>query len=437
MTKNKNQAKKSVCLQSLPMIHPNAAGIDVGAKEHVVAVPVDRDPEPVRSFKAFTPDLYELADWLKGCGVETVALESTGIYWITLYEILEERGFQVRVVNARHVKNVPGRTKTDVLDCQWIQKLHSFGLLSGSFRPDQQIRTLRSLMRLRDNLVVNSTQSVHHMQKALFEMNVQLSNVISDIVGESGMRILEAILAGERNPEALARLCSTRIKASRPTVAKSLHGNWREELLFSLRVALDSYRFAQSKIAECDERIGQHLAQFEDRAALDTPPASLKSELHRICGVDLTKIPGIKEQAAQIIISEVGLDMTRWNTEKQFASFLGLCPNNSISGGKVLRRSTRKVYNRAADALRLCSQSLTHSKTALGAKYRRLKGRLGAPKAIVAMAHHLARLVYRMLRYGRHYVEKGMAEYEIRFRLQRLKWLKREAKSLDMQLLPA
>ena len=199
--------------------------------------------------KLLLADLYELADWLKGCGVETVALESTGIYWITLYEILEERGFQVRVVNARHVKNVPGRTKTDVLDCQWIQKLHSFGLLSGSFRPDQQIRTLRSLMRLRDNLVVNSTQSVHHMQKALFEMNVQLSNVISDIVGESGMRILEAILAGEHDPEALARLCSTRIKASRQTAAKSLHGNWREELLFALRVAMDSYRFAQSKIA--------------------------------------------------------------------------------------------------------------------------------------------------------------------------------------------
>jgi len=437
MSQNKNQAKKSVSLQSLPLIHPHAAGIDVGAKEHVVAVPADRDPKPVRSFKAFTPDLHELAEWLKGCGVETVALESTGIYWITLYEILEERGFQVRVVNARHVKNVPGRTKTDVLDCQWIQKLHSFGLLSGSFRPDQQIRTLRSLMRLRDNLVVQSTQSVHHMQKALFEMNVQLSNVISDIVGESGMRILEAILAGEHDPAMLATLCSPRIKASRETVAKSLHGNWREELLFSLRVALDSYRFAQGKIAECDARITEHLTQFEDRAVLETQPSGLKSELHRVCGVDLTKIPGIKEQAAQIIISEVGLDMTRWNTEKQFSSFLGLCPNNSISGGKVLRRSTRKVYNRAADALRLCSQSLTNSKTALGAKYRRLKGRLGAPKAIVAMAHHLARLVYRMLRYGRQYVEKGIAEYEIKFRLQRLKWLKREAKSLDMQLLPA
>jgi transposase len=247
MSQNKNQAKKSVSLQSLPLIHPNAAGIDVGAKEHVVAVPADRDPRPVRSFKAFTPDLYELADWLKGCGVETVALESTGIYWISLYEILEERGFQVRVVNARHVKNVPGRTKTDVLDCQWIQKLHSFGLLNGSFRPDQQIRTLRSLMRLRDTLVVQSTQSVHHMQKALFEMNVQLSNVISDIVGESGMRILEAILAGERNPEVLAAFCSTRIKASRQIVAKSLHGNWREELLFSLGVALDSYRFTKAK----------------------------------------------------------------------------------------------------------------------------------------------------------------------------------------------
>jgi transposase len=327
--------------------------------------------------------------------------------------------------------------RCDVLDCQWIQKLHTFGLLNGSFRPDHQIRTLRSLMRLREELVVNSTQSVHRMQKALFEMNVQLSNVISDIVGESGMRILEAILAGERDPAVLAALCNTRIKASRQTVAKSLHGNWREELLFALQVALDCYRFAQNKIAECDARIAEQLAQFEDRAALEAPALSLKSELYPICGVDLTKIAGIKEQAAQIILPEVGLDMTRWNTEKQFSSFLGLCPNNSISGGKVLRRSTRKVYNRAADALRLCAQTLTPSKTALGAKYRRLKGRLGAPKAIVAMAHHLARLVYRMLRYGRQYVEKGIAEYQTKFRLQRLKWLKREAKSLDMQLLPA
>jgi transposase len=437
MPRKKNKAKPTVCLQSLPLIHPHAAGIDVGAKEHVVAVPADRDPEPVRSFKAFMPDLHQLADWMKQCGIETVALESTGIYWIALYEILEERGFQVRVVNARHVKNVPGRTKTDVLDCQWIQKLHSFGLLNGTFRPDAQIRTLRSLMRLRENLVVSSTQAVHHMQKALLEMNVQLSNVISDIAGESGMRIVEAILAGERDPEALAALCSTRIKASRETVAKSLHGNWREELLFSLRVSLDSWRFAQGKISECDACIGQHLALFEDRATLEKPVTDLKSELHRVCGVDLTKIPSIKEKAAQIIISEVGLDMTRWNTEKQFSSFLGLCPNNSISGGKILRRSTRKVYNRAADALRLCAQSLTNSKTALGAKYRRLKGRLGAPKAIVAMAHHLARLVYRMLRYGKDYVEKGIAEYEMKFRLQRLKWLKREAKSFDMELIAA
>jgi transposase len=208
-------------------------------------------------------------------------------------------------------------------------------------------------------------------------------------------------------------------------------------LLFSLRVSLDTYRFVQSQIAECDARIEQHLALFEDRATLGKPTRDLKSQLHRICGVDLTKIPGIKEKAASIIISEVGLEMTRWNTEKQFSSFLGLCPNNAISGGKVLRRRTRKVYNRAADALRLCAQSLSKSKTALGAKYRRLKNRLGAPKAIVAMAHHLARLVYRMLRYGTDYIEKGIAEYETKFRLQRLKWLKREAKSLAMQLVPA
>ena len=225
MRRKQSKANKSVSLQVLPVINPNAAGVDVGAKMHVVAVPCDRDPQPVRTFGAFTPDLHEMAAWLKRCGIQTVALESTGIYWISLYEVLEQYGFEVRVVNARHVKRVPGRTKTDVLDCQWIQKLHSFGLLNGSFRPDQQIRKLRTYMRLRDNLVVGSTQAVHHMQKALFEMNVQLSNVISDIVGETGLHIVEAIIAGERDPEQLAALCSSRIKASRQTVAKRLHGN--------------------------------------------------------------------------------------------------------------------------------------------------------------------------------------------------------------------
>jgi transposase len=437
MRKKKNKASKRAHFQSLPLIHPNAAGIDVGAKEHVVAVPCDRDPQPVRTFQAFTPDLHELAAWLKRCGIETVALESTGIYWLSLYEVLEQHGLEVRVVNARHVKNVPGRTKTDVLDCQWIQKLHSFGLLNGSFRPDHQIRELRTYMRLRDNLVVEGTQAIHHMQKALFEMNVQLSNVISDITGESGLRIIEAILAGERNPEQLAALCSTRIKASRQTVAKSLHGNWDEALLFCLKTALETYRFSQNQIKQCDHCIERQLATFEIRIPLPNAGQSLRTQLHQVCGVDLTKIPGIKEQAAQIIISEVGLDMSPWNTEKQFSSFLGLCPNNLITGGKILRRATRKVYNRAADTLRLCAQSLTHSKSALGAKYRRLRARLGAPKAIVAMAHHLARLVYRMLRYGENYVEKGIEHYEQKFRLQRIKWLKKEANALNLQLVAA
>lgn len=430
MRRKKNKANKSVNLQVLPVVHPNAAGIDVGAKEHVVAVPCDRDSQPVRTFQAFTPELHELAAWLKRCGIQTVALESTGIYWISLYEVLEQYGFEIRVVNARHVKHVPGRTKTDVLDCQWIQKLHSFGLLNGSFRPDHQIRKLRTYMRLRDNLVVNSTQAVH-------QMNVQLSNVISDIVGETGLHIIEAIIAGERDPKQLAALCSSRIKASRETVAKSLHGNWDSALLFALKVALETYRFSQIKIQDCDGCIEHHLAQLESRAEVINSRQNLKTQLHRVCGVDLTKIPGIKEQSAQIIISEVGLDMTKWNTEKQFCSFLGLCPNNSISGGKVLRRATRKVYNRAADTLRLCAQSLTHSKSALGAKYRRLKARLGAPKAIVAIAHHFARLVYRMLRYGQNFVEQGIHQYELKFRLQRIKWLKKEAQSLNLQLLPA
>jgi transposase len=261
--------------------------------------------------------------------------------------------------------------------------------------------------------------------------------VISDIVGETGLRIIEAILAGERDPEQLATLCSTRIKASRQTVAKSLHGNWDEALLFCLKTALEIYRFSENKIQDCDTCIERQLASFEIRAPLPNSRANLRTQLHQVCGVDLTKIPGIKEQSAQIIISEVGLDMGRWNTEKQFSSFLGLCPNNFITGGKILRRATRKVYNRAADTLRLSAQSLTHSKRALGAKYLRLRARLGAPKAIVAMAHHLARLVYRMLRYGENYVEKGIEHYEQRFRLQRIKWLKKEAQSLNLQLVVA
>ena len=318
-----------------------------------------------------------------------------------------------------------------------LVKLHSFGLLNGSFRPEAQIRKLRTYMRLRDNLVVEGSQAIHHMQKALFEMNVQLSNVISDITGESGLRIMEAILTGERDPEQLASLCSIRIKASRQTVAKSLHGNWDEALLFCLKTALETYRFSQNKIQACDKCIENQLAAFEIRRALPNATHNLRTQLHQVCGVDLTKIPGIKEQSAQIIISEVGLDMSPWNTEKQFSSFLGLCPNNLITGGKILRRATRKVYNRAADTLRLCAQSLTHSKSALGAKYRRLRARLGAPKAIVAMAHHLARLVYRMLRYGENYVEKGIEHYEHKFRLQRIKWLQKEAMSLNLQLLAA
>ena len=333
MRKKKNKASKRAHFQSLPLIHPNAAGIDVGAKEHVVAVPCDRDPQPVRTFQAFTPDLHELAAWLKRCGIETVALESTGIYWLSLYEVLEQHGFEVRVVNARHVKNVPGRTKTDVLDCQWIQKLHSFGLLNGSFRPDAQIRKLRTYMRLKDNLVVEGTQAIHHMQKALFEMNVQLSNVISDITGESGLRIVEAILAGERDPERLASLCSIRIKATRQTVAKSLHGNWDEALLFCLKTALETYRFSQNKIQACDKCIENQLAAFEIRRALPNATHNLRTQLHQVCGVDLTKIPGIKEQSAQIIISEVGLDMGPRSTEKQFSSFLGAIASR-VWGGR-------------------------------------------------------------------------------------------------------
>jgi transposase len=451
MPKQRRRKPKSQSdpFSSLPPLNLNAAGIDIGGSEHYVAVPHDRDKEPVRTFKAFTCDLYRLADWLQSCRIDTVAMESTGVYWIPLYQILEARGLKVYLVNAKKIKNVPGR-KTDVMDCQWIQKLHTFGLLNSSFRPTDEICVLRSYLRQRDNLVSSASTCIQHMQKALTEMNIKLANVISDISGQTGLAIIRSIVAGERDPYKLAKMKDYRIKASMDTIAKSLEGNWREELIFNLSQALALYDTYQSKIAECDLQIRSHLGTFPNSADPIEKPLTprkskrpkgnslhfdLRDELYRISGADLTSIDGIDIVTAQVVISGIGLDMTRWRTEKAFSSWLGLCPDNRITGGKVIKSSSRKVINRATQALRMAASTLLKSKSALGANYRRLRTRLGAPKAITAMAHKLARLVYRMLKYGQYYVDKGMAHYELKFREQRIKYLKKQAKMFNLQVI--
>jgi transposase len=432
--------------RSLPLINPNAAGIDVGATAHYVAVPADRDEQPVRCFGAFTEDLHALAKWLQQCGVQTVAMESTGVYWIPLYQILQDYGFVVKLVNARAVKHVPGR-KSDVCDCQWLQQLESYGLLNGSFRPEAKICVLRSYMRQRETLVQDAAGQVQHMQKAMTQMNLQLHHVISDLMGVTGLAIIRAILAGERDRLKLAALKDWRIRSDENTIAKALVGDYRAEHLFALRQALELYDYYQQKIAECDQEILREMQSMETRASEPAPAKRKKrsspnpfnfdspAELYRIMGVDLTRIDGINEGTAQLILSELGLDIhKKWPTEAQFASWLGVCPNNEISGGKVLRRGTRKVLNRVAHALRMCAQSLLKSKSALGAFARRLRARRDKQIAITATAHKLARLIYRMLKFGGEYVDIGQEKYEEKYRAAIIKSLERKARYLGYQL---
>jgi transposase len=402
----------------------------------------------VRRFDCFTADLHRLADWLKGYGVKTVAMQSTGVYWIPLYEILEERGFEVYLVNARHTKNLPGR-KSDVQESQWLLKLHTYGLLSNSFHPPAEIRVLRTYWRQRAEHVAGAATCILRMQKTLTQMNVQLANVISDISGLTGQTIIRTIVAGERDPLKLAALSDPRIQASQEEIAKSLQGNWRPELLFLLQQEVEMYDTYQKRIMECDQQLQLQLASFTNThsvqtskdkpkakkpAAKNAPRFDLSSELQRVTGVDLTRIDGIDVMVAQTLVSEVGLDMSRWKTESHFASWLGLSPDNRISGDKVLARGTRRVVNRAATALRQAANTLMRSRSYLGAQYRRLRTKLGAPKAITAMAHRLARLVYRMLKYGQAYVDKGTEYYEERFRQQQIQLLRKKAAKLGLQV---
>lgn len=434
----------------LRWVNLNAAGIDVGATGHYVAVPNGRDPEEgdVRAFGAFTADLHALADWLTRCGIETVAMESTSVYWIPLFELLSERGFDVRLVDPRQLKSVPGR-KTDVLDCQWIQQLHTFGLLAAAFRPDDQICVLRSYLRQRSMLVTYASHHIQHMQKALEQMNLKLAHVVSDITGVTGMAIIRAILDGQRDPQALATLRDRRCKTNEETIARALEGNWRQEHLFELRQALELVEFYQKQIAACDHEIEVQLARFEDKSGgqpLSAEPRQRKARrtepgfdarqhLHRLTGVDLTRIDGIDAHTALKIVAEIGLDMTRWPTEKHFASWLSLSPGSKVSGGKKISGRTKPSASRVAAALRLAASSLYHSKSALGAFYRRLRARLGAPKAITATAHKLARLIYRMLRFGTEYVDCGQDYYERRYQRRVVSNLVRRAQELGYKLI--
>jgi transposase len=432
----------------LNRIHPYAAGIDIGAAEHWVSIPAELDPEPVRRFSCFTADLYALADWLIQRGITTVAMESTGVYWIPLFQILETKGLEVRLVNAHFVKTVPGR-KSDVLDCQWLQRLHSYGLLSGSFRPEDQVCVFRSYIRQRDRLVKSATVHIQRMQKALTEMNLQLHRVVSDITGVTGMTIIRAIIAGERDPQTLAAMKDHRAKRSIQEIAAALEGDYRVEHLFVLKQELHLYDMYQQQIQDCDQQIEHCLSQFASQNDGPLPPRAtgkkqshrgpafdLRSHLYRISGVDFTQIDGLGPLTIQSILSEVGLDATRFPTVKQFTSWLGLCPGSRISGGKMLSSKTRKVVNRASTAFRMAAQSLANSKTALGAFYRRIRSRLGPPKAITATAHKLARIFYLLWKTGQDYVDPGVDAYEQKYQDRALKNLKQRAKQMGFELVP-
>lgn len=448
----KSQKKDNTTAKSFSVINPNAAGIDIGADSHWVSVPQSRDSQLIRRFGCFTSDLYALANWLKECQVKTVAMESTGVYWIPLFQILETQGLEVKLVNAHHVKTVPGR-KSDVLDCQWLQQLHSYGLLSGSFRPDDQICILRSYIRQRDTLIKSASTHVQRMQKALTQMNLQLHRVISDITGITGMAIIRAIVAGERNPQVLAALKNPRIKSSTSKIAQALTGDYRVEHIFVLQQELQLYEVYQKAIAECDQKIEQCLTQFSDQVDLvaspilptkyrrnqpqgNQPSFDLRTHLYRISGVDFTQIDGLGVLTVQTILSEVGLDPTRFASVKHFCSWLGLCPGSRITGGKVKSSQTRFVVNRAANAFRMAAQALKNSRSALGAFYRRLRSRLGTPKAITATAHKIARLFYYLWTRGEAYVDPGIDYYERKYQERLVQNLTKKAHSLGFELIP-
>lgn len=445
-TKNSKRQRKK---QQFMLVNPNAAGIDIGSQFHVVAVPADRDKEPVRTFKTFTGQLYQLADWLEVIGIDTVAMESTGVYWLPLFEILQSRSINVLLTNARDSKQVPGR-KTDVNDAQWLLQLHQYGLLRGSFQPTEEMAALRAYMRQRERLLDYAAAHIQHMQKALMHMNVQLHHVVADITGATGMRIIRSIISGNSNARELAQYRDIRCKASEETIAEALTGNYRPEHLFELKQAVELYDSYQVRVAACDNKIEAVLQTLRNsnppEAPLpkarhrtrqpNAPSFNVREMLYAIAGVDLTQIHGLGPYLALKLISECGTDMSRWTTVKHFTSWLCLSPGNKISGGKILSSRTRRSSNRAAALLRLAAVNVGKTETALGAFYRRLATRIGKAKAVTATARKVAAMFYKILRYGEHYCAPGADYYEERYRQRVLKNLERRAKQFGLTLIP-
>lgn len=457
-------SRRSAADPKLSITNRNAAGIDVHSREHWVCVPVGsvgksppaeragNIPPNVRSFGACTADLERLADWLLDCKITTVAMESTGVYWIPLFELLERRGFAVILVDPRQTRQVSGRPKSDVRDCQWIQRLHSYGLLSGSFRPDDATCVLRSYLRQRQCLLEDTGRTVQHLQKAMEQMNVKLTEVVSDVVGVTGMNILKAIVRGVRDPQELAKYREENCRNSQAAIALALQGNWREEHLFALRQALRTYEHLRGQQKECDEEIEKCLQAMPDRSEgeelepsqrrqqkkpnRNQPRFAARELLFRFSGRDLTLIEGIDSSTAMTLLSEIGRDMSKWPTEKHFASWLGLCPQHRGSANKIKYRHVRGGANRAARAFRMAAQGCHNAKNALGAFYRRIRARAGGNKAVIATAHKIARRVYRLLKYGEPYVRQEMAEYEAKYQARVTQGLARKAAELGFKLIP-
>lgn len=434
----------------LKEVNLDAAGVDIGARSIAICVPKGRDEEGkhIRSFATLMPELRKACEWLKRCGVKTVAMESTGVYWIPLYELLEEQNFEVYLVDARKVKNVSGR-KADETDAEWLQKLHRCGLLSPAFRPEGEVCRLRAYQRHRSMLVKTAASHIQHMHKALSQMGLQLHHVLRDLMGVTGQKIVRAILAGERDGRVLAKFREAKCRSSEQVIAQALEGNYREEHLFSLRQAVELYDIYQEKILDCDREIERVLRLFQRRARAKDIPAGnpkrkagnepgfdLRSRLFEMTGVDLTRVPGLSSYSVLQAVSETGLDMSRWTSEKRFTSWLSLSPNHRESGGKILGRRTQSSANRAATVFRLGARALYNADNAMGAFYRRLRARRGAPKAVTATARKIAVIYYSMLRHGTEYVEKGQEWYDQQYRRRVERNLRRRAADLGFQLVP-
>lgn len=443
----KKQKKKKQILsvksdKGFSLINPHAAGIDIGDTEHFVAVENSEGHE-VRRFDAFTTDLKDILKWLISLGITTVAMESTGIYWLPLYLMLEDAGIDVYLVNAKTTKNVTGRKKDDS-DAVWIQKLHRCGLLQKSFQPEHGYRIIRNYVRQRKNLITIASDSIRRMQKALELMNIKVHTVISDLSGKSGMAIMASILEGEKNLEVLAGLCDRRIKATKEEIIKSLEGSWSDEYLFMLRQAYEEYYFYQKQIKDCDKKIQEQLLQqvaiAKDGDISDVPQKKyikkkgkknqfnfdVAGYLNQLAGVDLCKIPGVSEVTALELITEIGTDMTKWPDAKHFAAWLNLTPNTKITGGKIISSKMMKKKNRAGQTLKMSAFSLSKNKTPLGDYYRRMRAKLGGKGAVLATAHKLARIIFAMLKNKKEYSPETLNEAQVQFNIKRIKQLEKQ-----------